>query len=206
MDEIEKLTGFFHEVGKLKEVKRQGWVVAGIKDCESAAEHSFRFAVMSMILGRDTGIDVCKAVRMGLVHDIAEARIGDIITWKSFHMDDKSKQDKERAAMVSMTAPLGDVGKEMLSLWEEFEAGKTSEARFSREIDKLEMVFQAFEYERDRTGLNDAINTFYESDDHSAGAVKGPELRRFVERIMAMRHKLGYDAEGRYPERGAADK
>ncbi len=55
MDEIEKLMEFFHEIGKLKEVKRQGWVVAGVKDCESTAEHSFRFAVMSMILGRDTG-------------------------------------------------------------------------------------------------------------------------------------------------------
>jgi len=210
MDErrVRELMDFFHEVGKLKEVKRQGWVVSGVSDGESSAEHSFRFAIMAMVLGQDAGVDVCKAIKMGLVHDLAESRIGDIITWKGFHMGDEEKLKKERTAMESMTQPLGEVGKEIMRLWEEFEARKTPEAKFAKEIDKLEMVFQAFEYERTRKGLNSGIHSFYDwADDHSAGAVKSPELRRLVERLMEQRRELGFDRSDRYPDRApSADK
>lgn len=199
---LKEIIGFFHEIGKLREVERKGFVVCGIKDAQSSAEHSFRFAVMAMILGEGRSIDVNKAIRMALVHDMAEARIGDIITWKAFEMGEKEKLAKERKALEDITKPLGKEGQEILKLWEEFEFGDTPEARFAKEIDKLEMVFQAFEYEHEgKEKINKYIHTFYDYDDKdSAGAVKSQDLRKLTDRIMRLREELGYDRKDRYPE------
>jgi hypothetical protein len=35
---------YLYEAGQLKRVKRSGWWIAGVKDPESVAEHSFRTA------------------------------------------------------------------------------------------------------------------------------------------------------------------
>jgi putative hydrolase of HD superfamily len=201
---LKEIMDFLHEIGKLKEVKRQGWVVSGVKDAQNSAEHSFRFALMAMVLGGGRGIDVDKAIKMGLIHDLAEARIGDIITWKGLQMGEKEKLQKERKAITDMVKSLGETGKEILELWEEFEFGGTPEARFAKEVDKLEMVFQAFEYEKDervRDTLNSCINTFYDYDDKdSAGAVRSEDLRKLTDRIMKLRKGMGFDKGNRYPK------
>lgn len=201
---LREIMEFFHEIGKLKDVKRQGFVVSGVDDAQNTAEHSFRFALMAMILGKGRGIDVNRAIKMGLIHDLAESRIGDIITWKSFQMDEREKLANERRELEDMVKHLGEEGKDIMELWEEFEFGQTPEARFAKEIDKLEMVFQAFEYEKSeelRDRLNTYIHTFYDYDDKdSAGAVKSEDLRKLTDRIMALRRELGFDDENRYPK------
>ncbi|MFH1294632.1 MAG: HD domain-containing protein, partial [Candidatus Aenigmatarchaeota archaeon] len=148
-ERLREIMTFFHEVGNLQEVKRRGFAVCGVKDAQSSAEHSFRFSVMAMILGKGRNIDVNKAIKMGLIHDLAEVRIGDIIVWLDYDMKETDKLRKEREELHDMIKNLGQEGKEIIALWDEFENGKTSEAQFAREIDKLEMVFQTFEYEKD---------------------------------------------------------
>ena len=119
------LIDFFKEIGKLKKIKRSGWLVSGVKNPESVADHSFRMSIMVMVLGRNKNIDMEKAIKIALVHDIAEAETGDIITWKDYHMTNDEKRPLEKKAIKKIVKILGKRGDEILRLWEEFGKGKS---------------------------------------------------------------------------------
>jgi len=137
--------------GKLKSVKRQGWLDAGIpaEQVESVADHSFRVAFMAAFLApraiggksgrtRQRGLDVLKMVRMALVHDLAESVVGDLTPRSG--VPPKMKARMEEEAMRS----LGDRG--LLAIWKEYEAGRSPEANLVREADVAERVITAHEY------------------------------------------------------------
>jgi len=74
-----KLLEFIRIVNKLKHIKLTGWVEREIKNPESVADHSFMVALLCILLG-NRKINREKAIKMALIHDLAEAEIGDIIT------------------------------------------------------------------------------------------------------------------------------
>lgn len=68
----------------MAELPRTGWLLRGIRPCESIADHSYAVALTVMLLVdalRDEGVDVDgeRALRMALVHDTPEAKTGDIL-------------------------------------------------------------------------------------------------------------------------------
>jgi putative hydrolases of HD superfamily len=143
---MDKCLDLFFDAGKLKKVKRAGWVNAGVKNAESVADHSFRVAFMAMILADDLDCDKTKLMEMALVHDLAESVIGDIPTptWAKKEIIEK-KLLAERDAINSIFAKIGK--KMFVDLWEEFEAQETIESKALREIERLEKFIQATEYE-----------------------------------------------------------
>jgi putative hydrolases of HD superfamily len=66
-------------------------------------------------------------------------------------------------------APL-ETSQEMFSLWQEFENGNCIEADIARQLDKLEMIIQADEYERQQ-GVR--LQDFFDS---TATAFSHPEV------------------------------
>ena len=72
------LIEFISEVGRLKRLPRTGWVESGVPDPESVADHSFRVALLTLVLADLKGLDALKAVRMALIHDLGEAETGDL--------------------------------------------------------------------------------------------------------------------------------
>ena len=169
---MDKIIEFFREVGKLKTLKRTGWVVEGVQDPESIADHSFRTALAVIILGKHKqDIDLFKCVKMALAHDIAESQIGDLLVdWKlDAHGEEKLKNLKDREkhgitleekikrekeGMKKLTSVLGEEGKELLELWEEFEECKTKESVFVKSVENFEMFLQAYEYEESQQGVD----------------------------------------------------
>jgi putative hydrolase of HD superfamily len=125
--------------GKLKRIKRQGWLDAGIpaERAESVADHCFRTALLVAFLS-DPDINQAKALKMALVHDLGEAEVGDL-TPRS-HVPKKKKAQMEEKAVAALEEP------EVLSLWREFEEGKSPEAKAVRQADRYERVIQAMEY------------------------------------------------------------
>jgi len=85
--------------GKLKGIKRKGWVRIGIKDAESVACHVYRVAFISMILGDMLSLDCEKLIKMALLHDLAEAIVGDITPYE---MKEKERKEIERKAMEKL--------------------------------------------------------------------------------------------------------
>ena len=137
---MEKLLSLAIKAGKLKEVKRKGWMRAGIERVESVAEHSYRTAFMAMLIGDKLKLDVEKMVKMSLIHDIAECITGDITPHE---MEKEKKINIEEKAVREL---IGDM--EYYEIWKEFILGKSEEAKVVYEIDKLEMILQAKEYEK----------------------------------------------------------
>lgn len=135
--------------GKLKRIKRTGWVEVGIKEPESVAEHSFRTALLAMILADLKDLDAEKAVRMALLHDLAEAEVGDLTPEKKGARGPALTLE-ENEAMDRLLSTLPEpLSARYRSLWREFQAAVSPEARMVIQADKLEMCIQALEYKRE---------------------------------------------------------
>ena len=156
MADIEDLLKFMHTCEKLKKETRKGWTRYEIQEPESVADHSWRMAVICLALDNMNDLDTGKMIRMALIHDLAEALTGDITPGDGITRE--KKLEMERTAMGSILQDVDDWG-ELMSLWEEYNAGETREARAVGAVDRLEMALQAVEY--DRSGTR-GLEEFYE--------------------------------------------
>ncbi|MGN0978263.1 MAG: HD family hydrolase [Faecousia sp.] len=107
---------------------------------ESVAEHSWRVALMAMLLTPEfPEADMDKVVRMCLIHDLGEAFTGDIPTFDKTAAD----TEKEDALFDQWVATLPEETKEEFSaLLTEMNALQTQEAKIYKALDKLEAVIQ----------------------------------------------------------------
>lgn len=85
-----------HLVEQLKLQKRTGWVREGVHMPESIADHMYRMSIMALLSEEDEQLDVSKCVQLAVVHDLAEASVGDITPF-----DGVSKLEKEKLEHVS---------------------------------------------------------------------------------------------------------
>ncbi len=136
------------EILSLKNVLRAGWVRAGIPSPESVAAHSWGMSMLALKLAPKE-LDLARVLSLCIVHDIPEVRVGDLTP----HDDTSTKAADELKAMTEM-AP------EWVALFEEYEQGKTPEAKFVKQLDKLDMALQAERYQ-DEYGLS--LGEFIES-------------------------------------------
>ena len=153
-----KALEFAEIVGKLKLVKRTGWVRRGVPGPESVAEHSYRLAVLAMAFAPLANVDENKAIKMALVHDLAEAIIGDIVTFQGGEAmpNRDAKLEKERQEMRNILG-LADLN---IELFDEFVANKTTEAKLINDLDRLEMAITGVEYAKDHgTNITEILAT-----------------------------------------------
>ena len=144
---MEGLLEFLSNVGKLKGLPRTGWVESGILEPESVAEHSFRTAVLAMLLADLQGLDSGKAVKMALLHDLAEAVTGDL-TYREKCSRGLAYQTEEEKAIDRLFSRLPrDVAASYRALWDELREASSPEAKVAAQADKAEMLLQASEYE-----------------------------------------------------------
>jgi len=127
-DELKEILG-------LKNVLRAGWVRAGIKSPESVAAHSWGMSMLALKL-TPKELDLTRVLSLCIVHDVPEVRVGDLTP----HDDTSTKAEDELKAMTEM-AP------EWVALFEEYEQGQSPEAKFVKQLDKLDMALQAEIYQ-----------------------------------------------------------
>lgn len=159
--ELKQLFPFFDDYLTLKKIRRTGWQLRGIKEAESIADHCYGVVLLTMILSPICGkqVDSDKALRMAVIHELGECRIGDIAYTALKYFPDKSQ--KEQEAVKDVTSVLdGQTAQQINDLFAEFEKGETIEARLVRAVDKLEMLITAFEYEK--TGFA-ALTDFWQN-------------------------------------------
>ncbi|MDP2973712.1 MAG: HD domain-containing protein, partial [Candidatus Diapherotrites archaeon] len=116
--ELGNIINFFQTAGKLKEVKRQGWLVKGVKDSESVADHSFMLALMAMLFAEEEKLDANKAMRMALVHDLPEALCGDIASRakeEQQQCSNKEKHEREEKALKEILLNMDSKTKKEIS-------------------------------------------------------------------------------------------
>lgn len=182
---MEKIFDFLHKVEKLKSTLRYNQTSSG--RTESSAEHSWRLTLMVFVFAEELQLDVdCnRAMKIAIVHDIAESITGDIDAVK-IHDGRMSKEEKEKMELVAMNELKNilsdDLGLNIYNLWQEYEIGETREAKFVKALDKIETLTQLYE----------AGNKFYDRPDFIANyankAVQNfPEL---IDALMIVKRKL----------------
>ncbi|GIL59649.1 hypothetical protein Vafri_14381 [Volvox africanus] len=169
---------------QLKLTKRTGWVRKNVNGPESIADHMYRMSMMALI-ATDSGVDVTRCIKMALVHDVAEAIVGDITPHCG--VSDEDKHQRELAAVRRIKEMLGPdtaAGGEVESLWLEYEAAASKEALLVKDFDKLEMILTAHQYEQAQTGL--VLEEFFTS---TAGRFKTDTGKAWAAELVARRCK-----------------
>jgi putative hydrolase of HD superfamily len=136
---------------RLAALPRTGWLLRGVVDPESIAEHSYGVAVVAALIvddlrARGQTVDGERVLRMALVHDIAEAFTGDI------PMPAKSDALRTALAEAEETTLAAVLPPAQLALWKEAEACATLEARIVKAADKLQMIIKALTYTQQKRG------------------------------------------------------
>ena len=172
----------YFEINHLKQLYRQGWLRRGLppERCESVAEHVFGMAMLAwwLVDGFYPNLDRDKVIRMVLVHEIGEVYTGDLTP--SDNIPRGEKHCLERKALEQVVGKLPH-GVEYIALWEEFEHNETPEARLVRQVDRLEMAFQASIYERQDLG---DMSEFFTS---AGQCVSDEQLRSILAELEALR-------------------
>lgn len=133
---------FIREIDKLKYIQRKTKLFNSDRN-ENDAEHSWHLAVMAIVLAGHSNVpvDVLKVVKMVLIHDIVEIDAGDTFIYDT--RKSHTNTDDERLAANRIFGMLpAEQASELIAIWEEFEAGETSEAKFARAMDRLEPLLQ----------------------------------------------------------------
>jgi putative hydrolase of HD superfamily len=124
------------EAKSLKDLERSGYRFLGCGR-ESVADHSYTTSVVAYVLSRlEPSVDAHKLITMCLLHDLPEARIGDINYVQRFYV----AADEEQA-VADMTADL-PFGDEIAAMIHEFNQGKTAEAQLARDADQLSLLLE----------------------------------------------------------------
>lgn len=185
---------FLELVGNLKHQKRTGWVLRDVKDCEPIAGHMYRMTMMTFLLENNpetVTLDRIKCMEMALVHDLAEAMVGDITPYCGVSREEK--QNREMEAMHEIAKLAGTSGAKLLELFHEYEEAKTEEAKFVKDLDRLDLVMQAFEYEK-RDNCPDRLQEFF---DNTEGKFNHSFVKNLVDEINTQRQQYQTDTKTR---------
>lgn len=165
---IAQLGCLFTQLAELKRIKRTGWLDRGLPPevTESVADHSMLTALIAWITAStDPGLDADRVLKLALVHDLAEAVFGDdppydradvplddpgalraffsvrhVRTAENIAAKRAAEQDAAGELLALTPEP---VRTEIASLWAEYDAQETPEARFVKQVDRLEAFLQA---------------------------------------------------------------
>ncbi len=142
---LKEILGFITKAEKLKCEMRHSWLSDNRQ--ESVAEHTWRMALMAILLKDKlkSKVQLEKVLKMVIIHDIVEIEAGDVAATTIIKDPSlkQSKHEKEIKAIENVKQELGQgLGDEFYDLWYEFEEKKTLESKFANALDKLEVQIQ----------------------------------------------------------------
>jgi putative hydrolases of HD superfamily len=167
------LFGLVQFAAKLKSVPRTGWMDRGLDSLqvESVADHSFGVAFLAWVCAlqrhaEGAAIDPERVLKLAIIHDLAEAETGDSTPYdpaaipsehdpaarraffETRHSRDPgrraAKRADEDAVMRTLLAALPSATRSTLGeLWDELHLGESLEARFVKQVDRLETFLQS---------------------------------------------------------------
>jgi putative hydrolases of HD superfamily len=150
------------ELQRLKNLDRTGWSLRGLPArTESVASHSFGVSVTAMLLAdelsaRGVPLDIERMLRMALLHDWAEARIGDMPRTATQYFGSEPRKQAELAAFSDIIAEAGAGAPGYRALYEDYELRSSLEARLVKAADVIDLLIQVLALERAGTrGLDE---------------------------------------------------
>ncbi|MFE7332013.1 HD family hydrolase [Streptomyces sp. NPDC057565] len=142
-DDLSAVARFLYEAGTLKQTKRTGWWMAGVRDPESVAEHSWRTALIASVIAKLEGADPAKAAFLAVWHDSQETRTGDVNYLGKKYAPTADPEAVTADQVAGMPEVLASAVRDVVA---EYEAKESPEAVCARDADKLECMIQGIEY------------------------------------------------------------
>lgn len=142
------------ELQRLKRLDRTGWTLRGLPNgTESVAAHSFGVVVTAMLLAdelnaRGVVVDVEIVMRMALLHDWAEARVGDMPRTATQYFGADVRRQAESEAFADIVNSVGKATPLYKRLFEDYEQRGSLEARLVKIADVVDLLVEALALER----------------------------------------------------------
>ena len=170
---------FFKTAANLKNIPRQGWIdKLYVDNPESVADHSYSMAIIGMVISDLENHDSEKILKMILLHDLAESKIGDLTPEQ---LSKEEKTDLENNAFYQIIERLPEIIKsQYLKIWNEYQENISPESKLVHQMDKLEMALQAKAYQNDGYACK-KLESFFES---AKAGITNPKLKEIFTNIM----------------------
>ncbi len=170
---------FFKTAINLKKIQRQGWVdKLSTNNPESVADHSYSMAIMGMVISDLRNYNSEKILKMILLHDLAESKIGD---YTPGEITLEKKKELENSAFFEILKSLPDSIKSQYDkIWQEYQNNNSSESIMVHELDKLEMALQAKTYQTEGYS-KEKLESFFES---AKNDIANPKLKEIFRNII----------------------
>ncbi len=151
------IDAFAFYLNKLKELPRSGWLARKIPAPESVAEHSYGVVLLTLLLA-PKHLNLEKCLKMAILHDLQEGVVGDYTPYDNISVQEKSLREKE--AMRVIAEKLGNM--ELLDIFEEYEQNTSPEAKFVKDMDRIECILQAKYYDNKYHRNNELFEEFFQ--------------------------------------------
>ena len=170
---------FFKTAVNLKNISRQGWInKLSLKHPESVSDHSYSMAIMGMVISDLENYNSEKILKMILLHDLAESKIGDY-TPNQISKENKIKIENNAYDEIISTLPEA-IKLQYGQIWEEYQKQESPESKIVHQIDKLEMALQAKMYQKEGSS-KEAIESFFKSAENE---ITHPKLKELFNQII----------------------
>jgi putative hydrolase of HD superfamily len=136
---------FMIEIDKLKQISRKTILTDQSRE-ENTAEHSWHIAMAVFLFSeyaQDQKLDLCRVVKMLLVHDLVEIDAGDTYCYDHQNRQHQSKREEEAAERIFKILP-PDQSRSFRALWDEFENRDTSESKYANALDRFQAFLQNY--------------------------------------------------------------
>jgi len=170
---------FFKTVVNLKKIQRQGWInKLSIENPESVADHSYSMSMMGMIISDMENYNSEKILKMILLHDLAESKIGD---YTPGQIDLEKKKEIENTAFLKILKDLpNSLQSQYQNFWKEYQENNSPESKLVHQLDRLEMALQAKTYQ-DEGHSKEQLELFFES---AKKEITNPKLKELFRNII----------------------
>ena len=170
---------FFKTAANLKKISRQGWIdKLSLDNPESVADHTYSMAVIGMVISDLENYNSEKIIKMILLHDLAESKIGDFTPEQ---LNKEKKNELENNVFNKIIENLPNLIKsQYLQIWQEYQENTSLESKLVHQIDKLEMALQAKIYKNDGHSQK-KLESFFES---AKIDITDPKLKELFTKII----------------------
>jgi putative hydrolase of HD superfamily len=170
---------FFKTSINLKKIYRQGWVdKLSIIKPESVADHTYSMAIMGMIISDLENYNSEKIIKMILLHDLAESKIGD---YTPGQIDLEKKNEIENIAFLKILEDLpNSIKTQYQNIWKEYQESNSPESQIVHQLDRLEMVLQAKTYQNEGHS-KERLESFFDS---AKKEITNPKLKELFRNII----------------------
>ncbi len=184
------------ELQHLKGLERTGWALRGLPHgTESVAAHSFGVGVTAMMLAdeinaRGLEVDCERVLRMALLHDWAETRVGDMPKTATDYFGADARKSAETLAFADIVSELGSGGSEYKALFQDYEQRSSIEARLVKAADVIDLLIQAYALERSGAKGLDEFWQVARQPDFQLPQVAEQVVNEVLQLLLAARRKI----------------